>query len=489
MKAPVDRPQSGQGEPGVPHPQPPIRPLNRVDSRSTFPQQVLRPGAPQPAQQRPQFQPGGPVTTPQQFVQRPGTPQPRPVGPVGAPGTQPARPPPLRPYGPQSVVPQQGPRPQSPTLTQAPQRALPPNNLQFGPRQPPTVGPTTPDAARPQIYQQPNNPVKIGIPSQLAKQPSQGSLKGSDSPNLYQNKPVNLDTQVENKNEQNFIKPENNMEMAGMAKGRSFSIAAAPGALNPLKTEDDRRKSVSAIGGRIGDEFVSRSPGLGLIQESKDNIRGSKDSVRSEASNEGPDIQNPERPESRLSGSKMAESFMGSQSNLAPRKKPDDDDDVVSQNNLGVKHVNDLPKNQIKTELNDRSPSLTRSDDSPEPKNITQAPPAPIKSQTVTSEPQRPKTPKTPEQMRDMRDMRPLTAPTKTPIKPPVQEIRHAPVTPRKPTELDTSMNSADAKKLIPKKIASAPKYRPKGTFRSYSAFHLIMCIIILNEPFTCLEV
>lgn len=392
---------------------------------------------------------------PQQFVPRPGTPAPRPQVPPGGgpPGVQQARPPPLRPFGPQSIAP--GPRIQSPTLAQAPQRTPPPNNLQFVPR-PPIAGVTTPDGARPQIFQQPNGSIRNGVPvsGQLPRQPSQVL----DSSSLYQNKSANLDNQVDNRNDQNVNKPENGMEMPGMAKGRSFSIAAAPGAPSPLQT-DDRRKSVSSIGGRI-EEFASRSPGLGLIQEakleSKENIRGSKESIRSEASNEGRDV--PDRPESRLSGSKMTESFMGSSSNLAPKKKTDDDDDVISQNTAGLKIVSEASKNQAK-DLSERSPSLTRSDESPEPKIMSQNPIAPNKSQTETPEPQRPKTPKTelkqgfkPEQM----NTRPITP--KTPVKSPVQDVK-PPMTPRKPNELDTSFNS----KSTPRKIASAPKARPKG--------------------------
>lgn len=463
MKTPTDRPPSsvpgGPEYPGLSQ-QPPVRPLNRVDSRSAFPPQVPRPGVPPQGQPRPQFQPGGPVTVPPQLGPRPGPPVARAPLPPGPPGTpQAARPPPLRPFGPQSIAPQQGPRPQSPTLAQASQRAPPPNNLQFGPRQPPIAGVTTPDGARPQIPLQPNGYTKNGqapASGQLPRQLSQSSLKG-DSPNTLQNKPVNLDNQTDIKNDPNMFKAENGMEMAGMAKGRSYSIAAAPGAPSPLKMEDDRRKSVSSIGGKI-DEFVSRSPGLGLIQEgkleSKDNVRGSKESIRSEASNEGGrDI--PDRPESRLSaGSKMTESFMGSLSNLTPKKKMDDDDVVITKNNTGMKNLTEPPKTQGKTELSDRSPSLTRSDDSPEPKHTSQSPLAPLKPQTATPEPTRPKTPKS--------EIQQVATPNKTPAKSPIQDIK-SPMTPRKPNELDTTMPYADSKKVIPRKAASAPKTRPKG--------------------------
>lgn len=450
----MDRPPSGPGgqDPSQP---PPIRPLNRTDSRSAFPPQALRPGAPLQAQPRPQFQPGGPVTAPQQFAPRPGTPLPRPQVPLGQPGAQQARPPPLRQFGPQSIAP--GVRLQSPTLPQALQRNPPPNNLQFAPRQP-ISGLTTPDGTRPQIFQQPNGSIRNGAPGSgpLQRQPSQVF----DSSNLNQNKTANLDNQVDNRNDQSINKPENGMEMPGMAKGRSYSIAAAPGAPSLLPAADDRRKSVSAIGGRI-DEYASRSPGLGLIQEakleSKENIRGSKESVRSEVSNDGRDV--PERPESRLSGSKMTESIMGSLSNLAPKKKIDDDDDVhVSQNTSALKISNDANKNQAK-DLSERSPSLTRSDDSPEQKITSQSPIAPIKSQTVTPEPQRPNIPKA-ELKQEIKleqfNTRPITP--KTPTKSPIQDGR-APMTPRKPNDFDTSFNS----KSTPRKVASAPKARPKG--------------------------
>lgn len=448
---------------------PPRPPLTRADSRSGFPLQPPRPGGPvPPQQQRPQFQPGGPVTSAPQFVPRPGTPVPRGPAPTGPSGVQQTRqvPPPLRPTGPQSFAPQ-GPRPlQSPTSGQPPQRVPPPNNLQFGPRQASQFGGAIiPDGTRPQIVQQPTGAPKNGPPGpvaasgQLPRQPSQGSLRGLDQHNPYQNKPANLDNQSATNDNQNAYKPENGSEIPGMAKGRSFSIAAAPGAPSPLKMEDDRRKSVSAIGGRV-DEFASRSPGLGLIQEgkidSKDNVRDSKESVRSEASNDGKDV--PERPESRLSGSKMTESFMGSIPNLTPNKKSDDNDDVILQNNaITGKSVTDVIQNQNKPDISDRSPSLTRSDDSPELKqNVAPTTDISHKSQSATPEPQRPKTTKTEVKP----DIKQTVTPNKVPPKSPVQDTKPPVSTHKKPHDLYTS---ADSKKSTPRKTASAPKSRTKG--------------------------
>lgn len=490
-------------EPVGPSPLPPRPPLTRVDSRSAFPPQAPRPGAPPQIQQRPQFQPGGPVTSSPQFVPRPGTPAPRGPVPSGPPGTQQTRPqpPPLRPFGPQSFAPQ-GPRPlQSPTSGLPPQRVPPPNNLQFGPRQPPQFGSAiTPDGARPQVVQQSNGTSKNGVQpgsvpvtAQLPRQPSQGSIRGPDPSNAYQNKPANLDNQSISNDNQNANKAENGIEMPGMAKGRSYSIAAAPGAPSPLKVEDDRRKSVSAIGGRI-DEFTSRPPGLGFIQEgkteSKDNIRGSKESVRSDVSNEGVrDL--PERPESRLSGSKMTDSFIGSLPVSTPKKKFDDNDDVVLQSNLmSGKNLTDTSQN--KPDLSDRSPSLTRSDGSPELKQNQSASPAlSNKSQMLSQELQRPKTPKS----EIKQDIKPeinstkpgAVTPNKTPPKSPFQDSK--PPMPKKPNELNTSSPSADSKKSTPRKTASAPKSRQKGTFKynqilssfEMSQFRSSICIVAIS--------
>lgn len=448
---------------------PPRPPLTRVDSRSGLQPQVQRPSLQAQPQQRPQFQPGGPVTSPPQFVPRPGTPAPR--GPVltGPPGTQP-RPqaPTLRPLGPQSFAPQQVPRPlQSPTSGQPPQRVPPPNNLQFGPRQPPQFGGTvTPDGARPQLIQQANGALKNGGPQgpilasgQIPRQPSQGSIRGVDSNNSYQNKPVNLENQSAINNYQNVAKPENGGDLAAMAKARSYSVAAAPGAPSPFKVEDDRRKSVSVIGGRV-DELANRSPGLGLIQEgkmeSKENIRGSKESVRSEASNDA-NRDVPERPESRISGSRMTESLIGSLSTTIPKNKFDDNDDVVLQSNITTTRPG-TAGNQSEKELLDRSPSLTRSDDSPELKqNITPNTGLTNKPQNIIPEPQRPKTPKG-ETKQEIK-LEPKQVPQKTPIQDPklLNQVH------KKPNELNTSGIPADTKKSTPRKSASAPKSRNKG--------------------------
>jgi hypothetical protein len=452
VKAPTDaRPPSANPlgpEPSSPAQSPLRPPLNRVDSRPSFPLPP-RPGGPPQAQQRPQFQPGGPVTPPPQFAPRPGSPAPRGPIPSATPVAQQARPPPLRPLGPQPGA-QQGSWPlQSPTSGQPPQRFPPPNNLQFGPRQPPQFGsPTTPDVPRSPLAQQANGAPKngqpiTGPPLQLPRQSSQGLIRGLDQINTYQNKPANLDNQSITIDNQNAIKGENGMDMPGMAKGRSYSIAAAPGAPSPLKMDDERRKSVSAIGGKI-EEFSSRSPALGLIQEgkidSKDNVRGSQESIK---------LNETERPESRLSSSKMSDSIIGSLS--TPKKKIDDDDDVVLQN-TSAPFKNGIQVGQNKTDLSDRSPSLTRSEDSPEPKqNLTMT----QKSHNVPPEQYRPKTPKI-ESKPEISDSIMKSSQPKSPgleSKPPV------PVQ-KKPTELNTSF---DSKKSTPRKATSAPKMRPKG--------------------------
>ncbi|XP_035440575.2 microtubule-associated protein tau isoform X2 [Spodoptera frugiperda] len=461
---------AGQEAPVSTQPQPPVRPLNRQDSRSAFPQQSPRPAAPL-SQPRPQFQPGGPVTTTPQFAPRVGAPVARGPAPAttGPPGAQQVRPAPptVRPFGPQSIAPQQGPRPiQSPT-GQPLQRAPPPNNLQFGPRQPPLVGATTPDGGRPQIAgQQPNGTIRNGAPPApgVQRQPSQGSLKGLDISNTYQTKSANLDNQNISSENPNVPKAENGIEGPGVAKGRSYSIAAAPGAPSPLKAEDDRRKSVSAIGGRI-DEFISRSPGLGLIQEgkieSKENVRESKESIRSEASNDG-GKEVPDRPESRLSGSKMTESFIGALPTSTPKKKVDDDDDVILQNNSTISR-NATESAKPKEEFSDRSPSLTRSDDSPEPKQKpSMSPTVPMKSQSATPEPARPKTPKVEPKLETKTDTPKAVTPTnKTPSKSPLPDAKPPQHTPKKPNDLTSPIGSADVKKT-PRKTASAPKSRPK---------------------------
>ncbi|XP_038217019.1 microtubule-associated protein tau [Zerene cesonia] len=478
----VSRPLVENRSPGVQNggestlPNPPFvrPPLTRNDSRSAFPSPSPRPAAPQ-LQQRPQFQPGGPVTNSPQLGPRPGTPVPR--GPIsGTPGPQPIRPqaPYLRPGGPQSINPQQGPRPQQ-GPTQPSQRPPVPNNLQFGPRQPPQFGSaSTPEGARPNINSQLNGSSKQNPAQntgQLSRQPSQGSLNNTDSSQSYQSKPVNLDNQNNSNENQNINKPESNNEISGAGKARSYSIAAAPGAPSPLEMDDDRRKSVSAVSGRI-DEIGARNLGLGQIQEirgSKDNVLGSRESVRSEASNEGTkDIT--DRPESRLAASKMTESFMGSLSNLSNKKKTDDDDDVVLQNNLGVGKMESI---QNKTNLSDRSPSLTRSDDSPEPKNISQNSVLSNKSQSVTPEPQRPKTPKIEIKQDTNMETKKSASPatpnrpvSKSPLlesKSPLPDSKSPTQLKKKPGELNTAGQApVDSKRSTPRKIVSAPKSRPK---------------------------
>ncbi|XP_026485453.1 microtubule-associated protein tau isoform X2 [Vanessa tameamea] len=481
-RAPVEPRNPGSNgleSPSQSHPTRP--PLTRADSRSTFSPQSLRPGGPQ-LQQRPQFQPGGPVTNPQQLGPRPGSQNQRGPVPSGPPGSPQIRnqSPALRPLNQQPNSSYQGSRPVlSPTSALPTQRGPVPNNLQFGPRQPPQFSNvTTPDGSRPQITSQTNGITKTGaaltspVNTQLPRQPSQGSLKGVDSSTLSQNKPVNLENQTSPNENQTATKPDSSNEIPGATKARSFSIAAAPGTPSPLKMDDDRRKSVSSVGGRF-DELTSRSPGLSLIQEmrgSKDNMRGSKESVRSEASTDGAkDV--PDRPESRLASSKMTESLMGSFSNLSSKKKTDDDDDVVSQNNLTTIKTENL---QNKTDLSDRSPSLTRSDDSPEPKNVSQSSVSSNKTQSVTPEPQRPNTPKTDvkqefksELIKDTKpkavvqnktiSKSPVAPESKSPIetKPPVSANK-------KPTDLKTSVTPSDSKKSTPRKVVSAPSSRPK---------------------------
>lgn len=438
--------------------------------------QFPRPITPAQVPTRPQFQPGGPVTSPPSFTPQSSNPGPRGTIAYPNPGTQQIRSttPTLRSFGPQSITPQQVIRPQSPALTHPPQRPAPPNNLQFGPRQPPT-GVTTPDGTKFQI-QSSNGTIKNGVssyPAQLPRQSSQSSLKDLDQFKSNQNKPVNLDNQTDNKNEIQG-KAENGIDIPALAKGRSYSIAAAPGAPSPLKGEDDRRKSVSVIGGRI-DEIACRSPGLGLIQEgkieSKDNVRGSKESVRSETSNEsGKDVL--ERPESRLSGSKMTESLMGSLTNIVAQKKSNDEA-ITTQKNVitEIKIAAEESKTLSKAELSDRSPSLTRSDDSPEPKtqNNTQSPVPPKKSESTTPETERPKTPKTelkPEVKLDANNSAPKTVTTlnNTIAKSPIPEVK-TPTMVKKPSELITSLSASEVKKTTPRKTASAPVARPKGNF------------------------
>lgn len=499
VKAPTDnRPPSAgvvAAEPPGPGQFPPRPPLNRVDSRSAFPPVGQRPTVPLQAQQRPQFQPGGPVSGQPQFAPRSGPPLARGPAPPGPPQQVRAQPPPLRPSGPQSFAPQQGPRPlQSPTAGQPPVRGFPPNNLQFGPRPGPQIaGAVTPDSARPlpQLAQLPNNGVARNGPpqnpasGQLSRQSSQGSIKGLETSNPNQNKTANLDNQGVTIN-QNVSKPENGAEMLG-PKARSYSIAAAPGAPSPLKMEDDRRKSVSSIGGRVED-YASRSPGLGLIQEgkidSKENVRSTTDIFKSGINN---DVEKDmlDRPESRISGSKMTDSFIGSLPTTVQKKRLDDDDDVVLQTSTNpAKSFSDNSGNQIKSDTYDRSPSLTHSDDSPELKQK----PVPglmgvTKSQSVTPEPQRPKTPKTEikqeirsEQIKESKTPPPL----KTVSKSPVLESK-PPVGMQKPTDLNTS-SAADSKKSTPRRVASAPRSKPKGN--TYSLHDHSFCRFEMSQKY-----
>lgn len=447
-----------------------------MDSRSSFPVPAQRPIAPsqQIQQQRPQFQTGGPVNNPPQFAARPGTPVPRnslPAGPQQAPVPRPQVPQ-QRPSGPQSLSPQQPLRPQHPPVGQALPRAPPPNNLQFGPRQHPQLGgPPTPDGSKSLTSQQPNVGIRNGVPSTISKptnqpvgqfprQPSQSSIKSSDPSSPTLNKEVKLENQSVINDNHNVHKPETGMDISGVPKNRSYSISAAPGAPSPLKLEDDRRKSISGIGGKI-EEFGVRAPGLGLIQEGKvdikeTGIRDSKENIRSEALTEGREV--PDRSESRLSSSKMSESFI-SYAPSTPKKKLDDDDDVILQNNKLSAKPPDSNKNANKTEISDRSPSLTRSDDSPEPKQ--QPASIPINKtipKTITPEPQRPKTPNAIKANDINKDIKPPF----TPVKSPVSEQKPSTPIAKKPTELYTS-TPIDSKKSTPRKSASASKTRAKG--------------------------
>ncbi|XP_050665225.1 microtubule-associated protein tau isoform X3 [Leptidea sinapis] len=456
---------------GAARPQPP--PLLRTDSRSSLSSPSPRPPGPQ-IQQRPQFQPGGPVSVGPQFVQRPAllTNRAPPTNPPS--GGQPVRiqSPQYRPGGPQSIAPQQGPRFQQQT-PQGTSRPPAPNNLQFGPRQPTQFGNAiTPDGSRPNINSQSNGSLKQGVAPALhqqgSRQPSQTSLNNLDISNTNSNKSANLDnSNVFNENQNISKMPEVNNEIPG-GKGRSYSISAASGV--PVNNEADRRKSVSAVSGRY-DDLSGRGSGLGQIQEmrgSKDNVRGSKESIKSEASNDGNRDLIENRPDSRLSGSKMNESFMNSLSAFGIKKKTDDDDDVVLQNSLAP-----TKSDTNKTDLSDRSPSLTRSDESPEPKNSSQN--SVVSQKSKTPEP-RPKTPKTeikPDAAHDVKTEVKKSPGPATPNKPlakspllesksPIMEPK-SPIPPKnKPNELYTSETPLDSQKSTPRKIVSAPKSRPK---------------------------
>lgn len=457
---------------------PPRPPLNRVDSRTAIPNPAPRPvGQPvAPQQQRPQFQPGGPVNNPPQFAPRPGTPAPR--GPPPAAPSQLQRPvaPLQRPLGPTSTAPQQPIRGPQPPLGAPPQRAPVPTNLQFGPRQPPQLAvPTTPDGTRPPLVQTYNG-VRNGapqgsnlrpllenqrppLPADITRQ-HPGFPKGPDTQNTNQINRVTLDNQNSVTDHAGTNRPEKLAEPSGLvAKNRSYSIAGPAAAANPFATDEFRRNSVSAVSGRP-DELTTRGSDLGSIYEGKPDvkdstIRGSKESVRSEASNESRDIS--ERPESRLSGSKMSDSIIGSFKPSTPKKKPDDDDDVILQNNkIPAKVPDSGPVN--KTEIYDRSPSLTRSDESPESKqsSVIANKAMPIPKPNVAPEIQRvsiPKDNKVNEATKDIKASSAILNNISKPAEPksPTQIIK-------KPTELYT-----DSMKSTPRRVASAPKPRPKG--------------------------
>lgn len=371
-----------------------------------------------------------------------------------APGAQPYQGPPrvpLRPAAPPNFAPPLQQRPQQPfgppqpgaypprpqQLTGAPQR--PPQGLQFGPRQPPQLGGglTTPDDAKLFVTPPPTVGPRPGgnqapVPGPLPRQSSQSSIKGTDFPVNNQNKPVNLDNQsIFNENN---TKLQGGDDLLGAAKGRSYSIAAPPGAPSPLKTEDDRRKSISSLGGKI-DDFSNKPPGLGLIQESQEHIR-SNDTIKTANSD---------------TSLRMTDSFMGS----LPKKR-DDDDDVVLQNNLAsTKTVID----SVKQELPSRMSSVIKNEDplelkpKPQPQvqqNISPVNKAPF--QTMTPE-QRPKP-----------DIKPVATDSDTsdkePMKPPLQEPKPPIPIQKKPTELNTNVQPRPSAR----QVASAPKQRNKGT-------------------------
>lgn len=461
VKAPEARPP-GAGPGSVTGQLAPRPPLPRVDSRSSFPTPPAQrpppaPGA-QPLQPRPLFQPGGPVTNPPQFT-RPGTPAPRGLAPTAS-QLQALRvqAPPIRPTGPQPFALQQGPRQQPPSLV-LPQRAPPPNNLQFGPRQPSQFGAgSTPDGSKPSVPQPVSGAPRNGTPTgsgppplQLSGQPSQGSIKGLEASTIQQNKQVILDNHSININPQNAVKSAA-LDMPGAPKSRSYSIAEPPGAPSPLKMDDDRRKSISVVGGRI-DEMNSRSSGLGLIQESniasQESVRGSIDSVKPELL---------DRPESRHSA-KISESIIGALPTSAIKKRSDDDDDVVLQNTAGGRNFNTskpMESSPIQVELPDRSPSLSRSEDSPEPKQVSHNKAlSKLPTHNGTAEPKRPEAPATNANESQNTSVKQAPRSPLPDTKPPSGPVQ------KKPSELINE--GPDSKKSTPRKTASAPKYRTKG--------------------------
>lgn len=320
------------------------------------------PGGPQQPP-RPQQPPGPPVAGP-----------PRPFLPGGVVAPPPRGPVPPRPSGPNSFAPQQvrPPPPQGPQSPQGPPQQIPPGQQPPPRRQgPPPQG----SIERQNSFQQrpPAPPLNPG--SRQSSLASLGSAPDSPGPQVRR------------------APMESEATPPPGVKSRSFSIAGPPGAVPGIPQHDEeRRRSVSIIGGRP-EESVSRGPGLAFIKEgvqsfeskesplnvgltrlSKDDVtRGSRESVRSDCS----DGKGVERPESRLSGSKMTESIMGSldsdeRKNGSPlARKNDDDDDVVTQNN---KQQNGTPIKSAQENGHkvaalplDRSPSLT-SDSSPDPK-------------------------------------------------------------------------------------------------------------------------
>lgn len=204
-------------------------------------------------------------------------------------------------------------------------------------------------------------------------------------------------------------------------KNRSFSIAGPPGAYpgGPLHDEE-RRRSISALGGQP-EGPLARGPGLAFIKEgvtsfdkkesplnvgltklSKEDVsKTSRESLKSDS----PDIKL-DRPESRLSASKMTESIMGSldgdeRKNGSPKPSSLPNEDLISQINRensispaqnGTSNKSPSPnliqENGFKPATPgplDRSPSLTRTDSSPEQKITPSKIDSPNRPSSVTS--------------------------------------------------------------------------------------------------------
>lgn len=430
----------------------------------------------------------GPPLRPQGGLQQP----PRPQAPPGQPVAGPPRP--FLPGG--AVQPPPGPR--GPPLLQQQQRPSGPNS--FAPQQP---RPLQPQGVPPQgpPYQGP--PLQPGQPPRPQGPPPPGQRPAPfEKQNSFQQRPPapflnpgsrqsSLASLGSNPNSPgpHIRPPVPNMEPEGtppaVVKNRSFSIAGPPGAVPGVPLHDEeRRKSVSVIGARP-EEGVSRGPGLAFIKEgvqsfenkesplnvgltrlSKEDVtRGSRESVRSDSSDgKGGTI---DRPESRLSGSRMTESIIGSldTDERKVRKNVDDDDDVVIQNN---KHPN-VQNGKSPIQENgkspapsiDRSPSLTRTDSSPDQKPA----PADNRSPSVLSNASKTPEPKAPTPV----GQRPPSAtPSRdTPdLKNGTQEINSRPISRAgsKPTDLGTPIKTGtpdDSKKATPvRKAASAPRAR-----------------------------